>query len=75
MFLAGLRKTSEPNSEALSENQLRWKMDEETRRIKGKRPRSDRRHPVNEPKDVEKEFVNEFYLITNGRTLKEIVTG
>jgi len=75
VFLAGLRKTSEPNSEALSENQLRWKMDEETRRIKGKRPRSDRRHPVNEPKDVEKEFVNEFYLITNGRTLKEIVTG
>src|SRR3989344_4788134 len=72
VYLAGLRKVSEPQTETLDVDYLTWRMDSQ---VSGKNKRSSKRRKnlIPEKRDVEKEFVNEFFHRRTGISLEESI--
>ncbi len=74
VYLAGLKKISQPGVEPLKKNSLAWKMDtmvgEKKRRSKKKR-----KHSLPSKKNVIQEFLSDFYHTGSRRSLEESIRG
>ena len=72
VFIAGLRKVSEPLVDSLDDKSLVWKMDE---RISSPRrnPNLRKKQPVKDLREIEREVVSEFYSARSGRSLESSV--
>tara|TARA_Y100000310_G_scaffold340741_1_gene437569 strand:- start:2454 stop:4796 length:2343 start_codon:yes stop_codon:yes gene_type:complete len=72
VYMAGLRKKSEPCEEALDESALQWKMDKKLSKTTS-RTKDKREQPVKEQKETKKEITTDFYHTRNGKSVEEMI--
>ena len=72
VYMAGLRKISEPCEKTLDENALQWKMDKELSKTIS-RTKDKKKQPVKEQKETEKRINTDFYHTRNGKSVEEMV--